>query len=90
MNPQNIPSKEDTYQRFLERFPIAMKHGWRLEQAYPDSDIEYAHLYHIAPPKDSPIEHWATHYPRSVEWAGMKIDIPQTFWDDELMINHGV
>lgn len=89
MNPNCVPSKEETFQRFVERFPIAMKHGWVLEQAYAGMGEEYAHLYHVTPPKESPIMDWTTHYPRTVEWTGMKIDIPQTFWDDNLMMNHG-
>lgn len=89
----NIPSLEQTYARFVERFPIAVRHGWTLEQTYPTEhekdDYKYAHLYQIVPPRNSPIIHWATHYPRHVVWAGIDIDIPQTFWDDDLIMNHG-
>jgi hypothetical protein len=88
MNPNVIPSKENTLERFIERFPIAMKHGWKLVQGYPDDD-EYSHLYHVSPPEDSPIASWSTMFPRSVTWAGMIIDIPQSFWDDNLMKTHG-
>ena len=89
MNANLIPAHDKTFDEFAKRFPIAMKHGWKLEQSYPDGDSQYSHLYQVSPPNDSPIASWATHFPRTVTWVGMKIDIPQTFWDDDLLINHG-
>lgn len=86
-----IPAKgKKTLDAFVKRFPIALKHGWKLEQSYPgDDNSKYSHLYQVAPPNDCPIASWATQFPRTVKWAGMEIDIPQTFWDDDLLINHG-
>lgn len=79
-----------TFDEFVKRFPVALKHGWKLEQSYPgDDNSKYSHLYQVAPPNDCPIASWATQFPRTVKWAGMEIDIPQTFWDDDLLINHG-
>ena len=85
MNTKNIPSKEETLQRFTERFPVAMKQSYPGHKEYK----EYTHLYQVSPPADSVIANWTNLCPRTVLWAGMNIDIPDTFWDDDLLINLG-
>lgn len=85
--PRNyqIPSVGEVYDKFVERFPLAIKHGWTLQCL----DCDVYDIYYVLPPKDTPIYDWTTYVPRSVEWAGMTINIPQTFWDDDLLVNHG-
>jgi hypothetical protein len=59
--------------RFQERFPIAMKSNWKLQHITAEHYIVTSGDHH-----DRGHEH-----ERTVSWAGMKIHVPDIFWEDE-------
>lgn len=79
---KGIPRR--SVEAFCARFPRAIALGWYIAQEYPDHP-GYRHCYFVYPPKEFHCRYWADMQPGVVYWAGMEIQVPSWFWEDDVM-----
>lgn len=82
--PKAFKTKEvETYDNFVERFPKAIKVGWKLVH-FPNKGST---VYKVVPPEHFECDGWIESWEHdTVKWAGMEIRVPQWFWDDGIML----